>query len=187
MKNWENHIPGNELPGSQRTPAGRGAAKDRFPLGARAGWGGGGSRCGHHPIIPLANEGRTRWEPAMMRLLIAFALVLASSAARGDAPADLDRDGDVDLADFALLQSCFSGSGVAQPAQSCQAARLTPDAAVDLADFVAWTNCLDGPGAAAPTELYTSGHAVFPRVVGLVPGHLVLPRGSTVRGRDTVA
>lgn len=98
-----------------------------------------------------------------MRLLFVLSLLVATSATRGDAPADLDRDGDVDLADYALLQRCFSGSGVVQPAQSCQVCRLTPDAAVDLDDFVSWTNCFNGPGAAVAPSCTPQGTQYFPR------------------------
>jgi hypothetical protein len=95
-----------------------------------------------------------------MRVLV---LILATSVACADAPADLDRDGDVDLADFALLQVCFSGSGVPQPAQPCQVCRLTPDPAVDLADFLSWANCFNGPGAAVPVSCTPQGTQYFPR------------------------
>ena len=95
--------------------------------------------------------------------IVALALLLVTSAARADAPADVDRDGDVDLLDFALLQTCFSGSSVAQIAQECQVCRLTPDVAVDLADFLAWTNCFNGPGAPVAAGCTPQGTQYFPR------------------------
>jgi hypothetical protein len=57
--------------------------------------------------------------------------------------ADFDRDGDVDLTDFGLLQLCFSGSGVpCNP--SCAVTDVNSDGAVDQFDFNSFNNCLTG-------------------------------------------
>ncbi len=62
--------------------------------------------------------------------------------------ADLDGDGDVDLADFALFQACFNGPN-RPPAQAsgCEDANLDGDAAadVDLQDFAVFQGCFNGP------------------------------------------
>ena len=64
-------------------------------------------------------------------------------------PADFDRDGDVDQADFGHLQSCLSGNTVPQNASECANARLDEDTDVDQADFLLLLGCLTGPGQAA--------------------------------------
>jgi hypothetical protein len=59
---------------------------------------------------------------------------------------DLDRDSDVDQADFGQFQTCFSGPGVAQPAPECQGARLDEDEDVDVDDFAIFQRCMTGSG-----------------------------------------
>jgi len=98
-----------------------------------------------------------------MRCIPALALLLFTLPARADAPADVDRNGYVDLADFALLQTCFTGPGVPQPAPECQVCRLTPDVAVDFADFCSWTGCFHGPGVSVPANCTPQGMQYFPR------------------------
>ena len=58
---------------------------------------------------------------------------------------DLDRDGDVDLADFGLFQICLSGENVDQTAESCNNAKLDPDSDVDMNDMTIFLQCLAGP------------------------------------------
>ncbi len=52
---------------------------------------------------------------------------------------DLDRDGDVDIDDFALFASCLSGPGVPYPAPYCDCGDFDKDGDVDLADFAMFT------------------------------------------------
>jgi hypothetical protein len=63
-------------------------------------------------------------------------------------PGDFDRDGDVDLTDFAIFQGCFNGPN-RPPAQAsgCEDANLDGDAAgdVDLSDFAVFQRCFNGP------------------------------------------
>ncbi len=59
---------------------------------------------------------------------------------------DIDRDGDVDLDDFALLQMCFSGPGVTQDLPACLPARIDGDADVDSTDVAILRACLSGAG-----------------------------------------
>jgi len=59
--------------------------------------------------------------------------------------ADLDLDGDVDQADFARLQTCFSGTGVGYEA-GCAKADLDLDGDVDLSDGAELARCINGPG-----------------------------------------
>ena len=69
---------------------------------------------------------------------------------------DIDGDGDVDLADFAVLQTCFNGPNRPAPPASdprkcrCSDAHPAPDGDgdVDLADFSALQACFNGPNRA---------------------------------------
>ena len=69
-------------------------------------------------------------------------LVVPNSLVR----ADLDRDGDVDMDDFAILQNCLTGTYVPQTDAACQKARLDNDSDVDLADLTVLLGCMSGPG-----------------------------------------
>ncbi len=61
------------------------------------------------------------------------------------APADFDRDGDVDLADFSLFQLCFNGPNT-PPALHCSVdADMDADSDVDLGDFALFQTCFNGP------------------------------------------
>ncbi len=62
--------------------------------------------------------------------------------------ADYNRDGDVDLGDFAFLQRCFSGDAVTY-SPGCGPADLDHDNDVDAADFTRFLPCLTGPGLLA--------------------------------------
>jgi lysophospholipase L1-like esterase len=57
---------------------------------------------------------------------------------------DFDRDGDVDQADFGHLQSCLSGTGVAQDDYDCRNGRLDDDNDVDEVDLTAFLGCMGG-------------------------------------------
>ncbi len=59
-------------------------------------------------------------------------------------PADIDADGDVDMADFGFLQSCLTGRDVPQQLASCQDAMLDSDADVDQDDVLLFMGCLRG-------------------------------------------
>ncbi len=63
--------------------------------------------------------------------------------AAGSVPADFDADGDVDLADFAFLQACFTPP-VTQVGPECAAADLTGDTVVGPEDFAVFLPCLAG-------------------------------------------
>ncbi len=58
---------------------------------------------------------------------------------------DFDNDGDVDLADFGHLQTCFNGPNAPAKQATCLDADLDQDADVDLADFGVFQNCFNGP------------------------------------------
>ncbi|MGB9626679.1 MAG: hypothetical protein ACPMAQ_17640, partial [Phycisphaerae bacterium] len=64
----------------------------------------------------------------------------------GCCPSDFDHDGDVDVADFAMFQTCFNGPNrpYAQPG-GCGSADFDTDADVDLADFGTFQGCFNGP------------------------------------------
>ncbi|MBN1489957.1 MAG: DUF4185 domain-containing protein [Phycisphaerae bacterium] len=62
------------------------------------------------------------------------------------APADFDRDGDVDLADFANFQGAFNGPNRPCNGQpSCARVDFDGDGDVDLADFGTFQSCFNGP------------------------------------------
>jgi len=63
--------------------------------------------------------------------------------------ADFDLDGDVDQADFGLLQRCLSGTSVPQDNPSCADCRLDYDLDVDAYDGLLFKNCLSGPDVPA--------------------------------------
>lgn len=72
---------------------------------------------------------------------------------------DVDEDGDVDQADFSLLQSCLTGTGDPGGAfrslpEACRCLDITgpgnePDNALDQQDLVAFELCASGPGIPA--------------------------------------
>jgi len=59
-------------------------------------------------------------------------------------PGDFDSDRDVDLDDFAFLQSCLSGSGIAPPSPECADADFDTDEDVDAVDLGRLINCFSG-------------------------------------------
>src|SRR5690606_1474222 len=61
------------------------------------------------------------------------------------APADLDRDGDVDQDDFGHFQACITGADEPQTLPDCVRARLDDDADVDADDFNLFAACVSGP------------------------------------------
>jgi len=61
-------------------------------------------------------------------------------------PGDMDRDLDVDQADFGLLQACLTGDGAPQTEPACTSARLDADDDVDIEDVNIFRNCYSGPG-----------------------------------------
>jgi hypothetical protein len=65
------------------------------------------------------------------------------------APADFDRDGDVDQKDFGHFQMCVSGSSTPQDLPECQDAKLDGDNDVDLDDLGVFQACMSGPNLPA--------------------------------------
>lgn len=61
------------------------------------------------------------------------------------AKADFDRDGDIDMDDFARLQGCLTGSDRELQDSRCIDARLDDDGDVDAADVEAFQSCAGGP------------------------------------------
>ncbi len=59
-------------------------------------------------------------------------------------PGDYDKDGDVDLDDYAHFQKCLSGSGVAQNSPACARTNFDEDSDVDAADLAKFRGCLSG-------------------------------------------
>lgn|GEM_PF-2925290 len=65
--------------------------------------------------------------------------------AAGPVPGDIDRDGDVDVEDFAALQVCFNGSNLPRnPLPQCARADSDGDGDVDVGDFAAFQVCFNG-------------------------------------------
>ena len=58
-------------------------------------------------------------------------------------PGDFDRDGDVDVTDFAFFQTCLSGDAIPRTAE-CFGADLDADVDVDAADFTQFDGCMRG-------------------------------------------
>jgi hypothetical protein len=60
---------------------------------------------------------------------------------------DVDKDGDADQADFAVLQTCFSGDGVAlSDPTTCGRFNRDGDTDVDTLDVIKFEKCATGPG-----------------------------------------
>lgn len=59
---------------------------------------------------------------------------------------DFDHDGDVDMDDFAHLQTCYTGMNITQLVSSCYDTKLDGDVDTDLDDTQIFVNCLSGPG-----------------------------------------
>ncbi len=65
-------------------------------------------------------------------------------------PGDVDRDGDVDMSDYAVVQRCLSGALVPQTDAACERAHLDSDNDVDGGDVVLFVGCMSG--ADVPAE-----------------------------------
>lgn len=63
---------------------------------------------------------------------------------------DADRDGDIDMVDFAEFQRCYTGltSGSFDLPEGCLCADATRDGVVDTGDFNVFMNCAAGPDVA---------------------------------------
>ncbi len=59
-------------------------------------------------------------------------------------PGDFDRDGDLDVDDFAHFYTCTSGPGIAQNNPSCADVKLDADDDVDQSDFAVFQRCISG-------------------------------------------
>ncbi len=59
-------------------------------------------------------------------------------------PGDLDGDGDVDMTDFGILQTCLTGSQVLVTNPACKPADLNRDRRVDYRDMVILLGCASG-------------------------------------------
>lgn len=62
---------------------------------------------------------------------------------------DFDGDGDVDLQDYAFLQSCFGTLGPIFDPPECEAAELSGNSSIDATDLLRFMGCLNGPGIPA--------------------------------------
>ncbi|MBI4580332.1 MAG: hypothetical protein HY718_11560 [Planctomycetes bacterium] len=64
-------------------------------------------------------------------------------------PADFDRDGDVDAADFDHFRDCATGPAIPQWLSDCLDTRLDSDVDVDQMDFAIFQRCFSGQGRSA--------------------------------------
>ncbi len=64
--------------------------------------------------------------------------------------ADADRDGDVDMDDFAVFQGCYTGPG-RRSSGACHCFDHSADGAIDATEFMAFKACASGPGVPANT------------------------------------
>ena len=76
---------------------------------------------------------------------LALPLSIASTATVCQASADVEPDGDVDLADFAVFQNCFAGDGVSLTPPSCAVFDSDCDEDVDLIDLRSVETRFRGP------------------------------------------
>ncbi|MEP0842942.1 MAG: hypothetical protein HRF43_09540, partial [Phycisphaerae bacterium] len=97
------------------------------------------------------------------RLIAWFCPLLIGALSCNAAPADLDRDGDVDQTDFGLLQQCLTGPNVAQTDPACVDALLDDDADVDQDDLAGFQDCAGGSDVPADPACTPQGRPYFPR------------------------
>lgn len=82
--------------------------------------------------------------------LHADGLVLAMTSPPCGRPfGDADGDGDVDQADFAALQRCYTYAGATAAPEACRCFDRNGDGEIDMADFVQFAQCAGGPNVPA--------------------------------------
>lgn len=91
------------------------------------------------------------WSEARMRNQYAT-LTDTLIAWRGPPSLDSDRDGDVDLTDFAFFQRCFSGVDRLLTVEECLGADVDGDHCVTADDLAEFIRCASGPGIAAAPD-----------------------------------
>ncbi len=101
-------------------------------------------------------------------------------------PGDFDCDGDVDPADFAAFESCFTGSGGGPIDPQCAPGDFDGDGDVDCDDWdqfvLAWTSPDDPPGfppCAGAIPTVSEWGLVLMTLLLLTTGTMVLRRGDT--------
>ena len=75
---------------------------------------------------------------------------------------DYDRSGQIDLADFAGFQNCFTAHAHTGISPCCRIFDFEPDTDVDFADYAIWQNSFSGPGVLRPTR--QAGQRVYSSV-----------------------
>ncbi len=65
------------------------------------------------------------------------------------APADFERDGDVDLIDYRRLAVCMTGPAGPPPRPTCLVTDINGNGVVDLPDFAVFQRCMSGDGVLA--------------------------------------
>ena len=117
-------------------------------------------------VVPFQESGVGETNAFVVRILSAevppgrySALVQFTNTAATDDPAiipvaltvgpyssaDFDRDGDVDVQDFGVFQSCFNGPSHPVAPGICDRADLDGDADADVSDFAVFQACFNGP------------------------------------------
>lgn len=85
-------------------------------------------------------QARKTWVLYWATIVMVFAFSMPAQAV----PGDMDQDGDMDWADYALLRDCFLGPQIPVLQPGCQYARFDVDSDVDLGDIAGFLAAFTG-------------------------------------------